>query len=117
MRTERRSPIRLLFVVAIAMPLALLATVARGQQAYEDFLAAVANDRADEVKKLLARGIDPNTVDKNGDPALVIASRLGYVATVDPRITEEFAGAAFRFDPRPGRNDPHAGTGQRTLPP
>ena len=55
----------------------------RAQQASEDFVFAVANDRVAEVKSLLARGIDPNGVDRNGDPALVIAAREGYVATVE----------------------------------
>jgi ankyrin repeat protein len=51
--------------------------------AYEDFVFAVANDRASEVKAMLARGIDPNTVDKNGDPAIVVAARGGNEATID----------------------------------
>ena len=32
---------------------------------------------------MIARGMDPNTVDLNGDPALVVAARLGYEATLD----------------------------------
>ena len=32
---------------------------------------------------MLQRGIDPNTVDANGEPALVIAAREGNAATID----------------------------------
>src|SRR5437867_9943224 len=53
------------------------------QQVYEDLIIAVANDRADEVKRLLARGMDPNSVDRNGDPLLFTAARAGYRPTVD----------------------------------
>src|SRR5438067_792448 len=67
------------FVVAIFVALVALPSFA--QQIYEDLIVAVANDRADEVKRLLARGMDPNSVDPNGDPLLVIASRAGYRAT------------------------------------
>ena len=41
------------------------------------------NDRAADVKAILARGVDPNTVDGNGEPVLVVAARGGFVATVD----------------------------------
>jgi ankyrin repeat protein len=60
-----------------------VAPAAFAQQLYEDFLFAVNNDRAGDVRALLQRGIDPNTVDPNGDPVLVIAARAGYLATVD----------------------------------
>ena len=56
---------------------------AMAQQVYEDLIAAVANDRADEVKRLIARGMDANSVDPNGDPLLFTAARNGYRATVD----------------------------------
>ncbi len=61
-----------------ASPAAVLA-----QSANEDFFIAVANDRVDRVKQLLARGVDPNAVDRNGDPALVVAAREGNAATID----------------------------------
>ena len=32
---------------------------------------------------MLAQGMDPNTVGPNGEPALVLAARAGYAATVD----------------------------------
>jgi ankyrin repeat protein len=50
---------------------------------YEDFIFAIANDRVPQVKELLAKGIDPNTVDPSGEPVLVAAARAGYTATVD----------------------------------
>jgi ankyrin repeat protein len=50
---------------------------------YEDFIIAINNDRVAQVKELLAKGIDPNTVGPNGEPALVLAARANYVATVD----------------------------------
>ncbi len=47
----------------------------RAQQTLEDFFVFVANDRVADVKALLARGVDPDSVDKNGDPAIVVAAR------------------------------------------
>src|ERR1700694_154268 len=54
-----------------------------GQALYERFVKAVAMDRSDEVSSLLARGVDPNTVDPEGNPALVVAARAGFEPTVD----------------------------------
>jgi uncharacterized protein len=69
--------------LVVAFLLAIAAAPAFAQQVYEDMIIAVANDRADEGKRLLARGMDPNSVDPNGDPLLFIAARAGYRATVD----------------------------------
>jgi len=55
----------------------------RAQNTLDDFMIAVANDRVPQVRALLARGIDPNSVDAAGDPALFIAARAGNAATVD----------------------------------
>jgi len=74
----RRTRYLVLGLVLALAPIALSA-----QQIYEDLIVAVANDRADDVKRLLARGMDPNSVDPNGDPLLLIAARAGYRATVD----------------------------------
>ncbi len=49
----------------------------------DDFAIAVANDRVGQVKQMLARGVDPNAVDANGDPALLIAARGGNLKTVE----------------------------------
>ena len=67
----------------LSLALAISSVPISAQQVYEDLIVAVANDRADEVKRLLARGMDPNSVDPNGDPLLFIAARAGYRATVD----------------------------------
>ena len=48
----------------------------------DDLTVAVANDRADDVKRLLARGMDPNSVDASGDTLLGIAARNGSARTV-----------------------------------
>jgi ankyrin repeat protein len=53
------------------------------QALLDRFTMAVANDRADEVTAMLARGMDPNSVDANGEPALVSAARAGFEPTVD----------------------------------
>jgi ankyrin repeat protein len=74
---------RSLWAVLLLM---LATTPAWGQQLYEDLLVAVGNDRADEVKRLLARGMDSNSVAPNGDPLLFIAARAGYRATADVLI-------------------------------
>jgi ankyrin repeat protein len=78
MSIDRHRALCALFFVA-----ALAAAPAFGQRLYDDMIAAVANDRASEVKALLARGVDPNIVDPNGDPLLCVAARAGYGATVD----------------------------------
>jgi len=77
----RRTRYLVLGLVLALAPIALSA-----QQIYEDLIVAVANDRADDVKRLLARGMDPNSVDPNGDPLLLIAARAGYRATVETGI-------------------------------
>jgi uncharacterized protein len=69
--------------LVICLFIALTTAPALAQQVYEDLIIAVANDRADDVKRLLARGLDPNSVDPNGDPLLFTASRAGYRATID----------------------------------
>src|SRR3954466_3186498 len=77
--TERRTVLKRLLQggVILAVPV-----VARAQRLYEDFVFAVANDRAAQVRELLQRGVDPNTTDKGGDPALLVAARAGYQDTL-----------------------------------
>ena len=72
----RRFLAAVLFVFAAAGPV-------RAQQLLDDLFIAAANDRADQVKAILARGVDPNSVDKNGDPVIVVAARSGSAAAVD----------------------------------
>ena len=50
--------------------------------AYEDFVKAVTQNQAGEVTALLKRGIDPNTPDQNGLPALHLAARDGSLDVV-----------------------------------
>lgn len=47
-------------------------------QAYEAFLRAVEDGDAKVVADYLGKGMDPNTPDKGGHTALMIASRLGH---------------------------------------
>jgi ankyrin repeat protein len=62
--------------LAIALPLS-------AQRILDDYFIAVGNDRASDVRAMLARGIDPNSVDANGDTGLIVAARAGNAATVD----------------------------------
>jgi len=75
---SRRALARAALCALLLVPLPSLA-----QKAYDDLILAVVNDRVGELKALLARGADPNSVDPGGDPLLVIAARNGTVATVD----------------------------------
>jgi len=68
--------------LAALLVLSSLSFVVRADM-YEDFIVAVNNDRVPQVKELLGKGIDPNTVGPNGEPALVLAARAGYAGTVD----------------------------------
>jgi uncharacterized protein len=43
---------------------------------YEDFFQAIAGNNADAVQQLLERGIDPNTPNPSGVPALMVALKL-----------------------------------------
>ena len=63
--------------------LAAFAFPAFAQQLYDDLIVAVQNDRAADVRAFIVRGVDPNTVDPNGDPLLYTAARAGFAATVD----------------------------------
>jgi len=51
----------------------LTASPVQGQRLYEDFILAVANDRVDQVRDMVDRGMDPNTVSPSGDPVLMVA--------------------------------------------
>jgi ankyrin repeat protein len=68
--------------VAVLSLLAVFAVPVRADM-NEDFVIAVANDRAGEVRTLLAKGADPNARGQNGEPVLLIAAREGSMATVD----------------------------------
>jgi len=86
-----------------ALQLPGLVSAAPAQESlYDRFVQAVVADRRSEVRDLLARGMDPNTVDPNGDPVLLIAVRSGWDATTDMLLA---AGAKVdaqnRFGDRP----------------
>jgi hypothetical protein len=66
-RTRRRV---LATVWLCALPLAAV-----GEPLLDELALAVENDRVDEVKKLLARGMDADSVGANGEPMLCIAAR------------------------------------------
>jgi len=61
-----------------AFAIALFGCAAIGLSAQgllDDLAVAIASDRAEEVSRLVARGMDPNSVDEKGDTALCIAAR------------------------------------------
>ena len=68
------------FVAGVALCMLSFALCAQGL--LDDLTVAVANDRADDVKRLLARGMDPNSVDASGDTLLGIAARNGSARVV-----------------------------------
>ena len=47
------------------------------QKPGSELAVAVANDRAPEVRAMLAKGADPNMLDENGEPVLIVAARGG----------------------------------------
>lgn len=71
---------RRFLVLAAAAALPALATA---QTAVDDFMVAVANDRVDVVRAMLAKGVDPNVTGRDGHPALVTAAREGSAKSVD----------------------------------
>src|SRR5882672_9137159 len=71
-----------LFRLPAAVLLLAVSLSALAQPLLDDLIAAVANDRADEVKALLARGMDPDSVDANGETLSCIAARNGSARTV-----------------------------------
>jgi len=75
---DRRFALGLLFAFGLLVP-----ALAPAQALYDRFVQSVATDRSDDVAALLARGIDPNTVDPNGEPVLVVAARAGWEPTTD----------------------------------
>jgi ankyrin repeat protein len=87
----------LLLAEAVAVAVALVAspdaaaqrvskpqpTVAVPALSVEDFALAARNDREDEVRAMLARGMDPETVGPDGNPVLVTAAREGSARVID----------------------------------
>jgi hypothetical protein len=77
MLVDRRLFLRTAVVLSTIVGASALSLPARAQQLYDDFVLAIENDRAEEVKRMLARGMDPNTVTRDGDPVLLSAARAG----------------------------------------
>jgi len=50
---------------------------------YEDFFLAIKNDEVKVISSLLVRGFDPNTVDLNGEPAILNALRHGSLKSFE----------------------------------
>ncbi len=52
--------------------------------AFDDFFKAAAMDQADEIRSLLARGLDPNLVEEHrGETGLIVALREGSMKVFD----------------------------------
>ena len=57
---------------AVYLSVLLIFSVAHAGS-YEDFFVAVKRNDGGQVRELLQRGFDPNTLDPNGKPALILA--------------------------------------------
>src|SRR6476469_1173245 len=91
--------LRLLLLVALLVG-AAMTVVAQGL--LDDLAIAIANDRADDVSRLLARGMDPDSVDANGDTPLCIAARNGAARSVDALLAAKAnPNRANRFNDTP----------------
>jgi hypothetical protein len=71
---------------ALSFVLSLLLLVAgppraAAQDSYAAFWRAMQSDNASALQALLARGMDPNTVDERGEPALLVTLRIGLPNT------------------------------------
>ena len=68
----------------------------------DELTQAVANDRVDEVKRLLARGMDADSVDANGETMLCIAAHNGYARTAQALLAAKaHPNVANRFGDTP----------------
>lgn len=82
-RRARSALLPMLLFVGLMPALAVAQAPGSAPGLYERFVQSVATDRSDDVAALLARGMDPNTVDPNGEPMLVVAARAGWQPTID----------------------------------
>jgi ankyrin repeat protein len=60
----------------------LIGFSASNSGAFEDFFKAIVFDQAPVVANLIGRGMDPNSLNENGEPALVFAVRSGAPKTL-----------------------------------
>jgi ankyrin repeat protein len=65
---------------------------------YEDFFEAISNDNATTVQSLLRRGFDPNSVNPNGQAALLVALRLPAPAVAKVLIAHPDTKVEVRSD-------------------
>ncbi|MDI3489060.1 MAG: uncharacterized protein PWP11_337 [Thauera sp.] len=82
---EIRSPrarVRTLVATGALVACGLLSGVALAG-AYDDALSAATSGDAKALSSLLHRGIDPDTVDSNGNTLLILAARDGRIAAVE----------------------------------
>jgi ankyrin repeat protein len=82
-----KAALRVLGLLPLILVIGFAPAPASAQELYERFIRDVTIDKSDEVAALLARGMDPNTVDANGDPVLLIAARSGFEPTLDALLT------------------------------
>lgn len=73
---------RVLRPLLAALCCALLASQPARAGSYEEALDATRFGEAAKLSALLARGVDPDTVDENGNTLLILAVREGQLATV-----------------------------------
>jgi len=69
--------------LSLAALMLALALPVHAQGMLSDYFFAVANDKVDDVRDYLKRGVDPNSVNAAGDTGLIAAARAGNAATVD----------------------------------
>ena len=68
------------YIVYIAF---LINTSSSFAGSYEDFFLAIKNDEVKVISSLLVRGFDPNTVDLNGEPAILNTLRHGSLKSFE----------------------------------
>lgn len=66
--------------------------------AYEDFFKAVKSDNTKVIQSLLQRGFDPNTVNPDGVPALVLALREPSLQVAELLLSRPETRVEFRND-------------------
>jgi uncharacterized protein len=82
LHTDQRNTTLLRRCAGILLMAAFAAQSAHAQL-NDDLVFAAVNDRVPLARELLAKGVDPNTVDAEGSPVLVIAARSGAAGVVD----------------------------------
>jgi uncharacterized protein len=65
---------------------------------YDDFFNAVKLDDAQEVQRLLVRGFDPNTLDAQGRPGLVLALSIPSIKVAEVLIRNPLTRVELRND-------------------